>query len=443
MKTPPRHTRWPIILISQRFIVTCLATWVAAGCCAGRRTVAADLRQLEGRWVRVVTDLPASPATDALPAAFDAAVPQWLDFWQQPASKLDGWRITAYVMADRPFFQRRGLIPDALPDFPHGFQQGDKAWVVAQPSDYYTRHLLLHEGVHALAYRLFGGTGPMWFMEGTAELLATHSGEGADVRLPAIPESRDAAPHWGRIKVIDQRRRAGESLSVESVMRYRNMLHRDVEPYAWTWAVALLLQTYPQYRAELVAAAPRGADRSPQFTRTLYQNLLQQWPVLRAQWRVLVDELDYGYDAARNRVDLSHEAAVWNGRPLALEIAADRGWQSAGVRLAAGTEIEITAAGRYTIGTDPKPWICEPQGVTIRYHRGNPLGMLLAAAVPVDPEPAATTAPLPIQPIGRGGRVRVDQESWLLLRVGDDPAELADNSGTVDVLARRIASDDG
>lgn len=119
-----------------------------------------ELRVVEGRYVRLISDVTESalaqnalqegrpPATNRLPVnlledwvrAFDAAVPQWCQFWQVPLERVDRWRVTMYVMGDKERFRREGLIPAAVPDFPHGYQWGDSAWVVLQPGDYYTRH---------------------------------------------------------------------------------------------------------------------------------------------------------------------------------------------------------------------------------------------------------------------------------------------------------------
>ena len=56
------------------------------------RVEAAGLRVLDGKYVRLVTDLPSGAAVDELPAAFDAAVPLWAAYFDVPAAKLAGAR---------------------------------------------------------------------------------------------------------------------------------------------------------------------------------------------------------------------------------------------------------------------------------------------------------------------------------------------------------------
>lgn len=395
-----------------------------------------ELRQLEGRHVRILTDLPSTPAIDEFPQVFDAAVPLWCEFWELPEDRVEGWRVTAYVMRDRELFRHRGLIPAELPDFPHGYQWGDSAWVQEQPADYYTRHLLLHEGVHALASHAFGGAGPPWFMEGTAELLSTHRWAGQKLALPVVPESKEAFPYWGRFKLMDQRRQDSGALSLVSVLRYSDTSHRQVEPYAWTWTAAVLFEMYPEYRAAMLAAARKGRDTTPSFTRDFVDSLGDGWDVAQSRWRVLIDGFDYGYDVRRHRLEIHRDDPLWDSGTLEKVVAADLGWQSVGVRIPAGVRVEIAAEGRCIIGQEPKPWVTEPQGVTIRYHRGWPRGRLLATLLPTRATSARTVDPLEVTGVGRSGEVTSTEESWLLLRVADGAGELADNSGGFDVTIR-------
>ncbi|QDV67131.1 hypothetical protein Poly24_08220 [Rosistilla carotiformis] len=396
---------------------------------------AAQTRQFSGRHVTIHTDLPASAALDQLPAAFDAAVPQWCEFFGVDPDRLADWHVTAYLMTSRDAFKQRGLLPDHLPDFAHGYQYGNSVWVVDQPSDYYTRHLLLHEGVHALMFQLFGGAGPAWYMEGMAELLATHRWSDGEIALPVIPESREAFPFWGRLKVIQSARDKGQALPIDAVMRYSHKAHRQVEPYAWSWGALTLLNMYPEYRTAAIAATDRAGQPPLQFTRNFYSELKDQWPQLQLRWRMLVDGLDYGFDPLRNRIDLTNFPATAEASTATkqLEIAADRGWQSSGIRVAAGQSIRITAEGRYTLGDDPRPWECEPQGVTIEYHRGHPLGMLLAAVAPTSDADATRMTNPQIVGVGREGTFVAEFDGMLLLRIGDDPAALADNRGSASV----------
>src|SRR6056297_423836 len=178
------------------------------GCWMGDVSLAwsQSFQQHHGQYIDLTTDLESAQEAKTLVESFDAAVDQWIEFWDLAPSAVDGWKIQAHVIRDKTAFVRAGRIPTRVPDFPFGYAMGNTVWVMAQPSEYYTRHLLLHEAAHALAFEQYGGAGPTWFREGTAELVATHAGKGDQIRTLQIPGDRDAVAHWGRFKKLNQLR---------------------------------------------------------------------------------------------------------------------------------------------------------------------------------------------------------------------------------------------
>ena len=118
-----------------------------------------------------------------------------------------------------------------------------------------------------------------------------------------------------------------------------------------------------------------------------------------------------------------------------VHVAADRGWQSTGYRVEAGRTYELKADGRFVIGheLDGTPWPCEPNGITLEYHAGRPLGMLLAAIDPGGDSNARFAAfEKPIS-VGLGTKFVAPQSGALWLRVNDSPARLGENKGEVRV----------
>ena len=85
--------------------------------------------------------------------------------------------------------------------------------------------------------------------------------------------------------------------------------------------------------------------------------------------------LTEGIDVERAAIDFIPGDFVSEQSPPAL-IKADRGWQSSRWRLEEGDTYRITAEGRVVLGSDPQPWVCEPQGVSIQYYRGKPRGTI-------------------------------------------------------------------
>ncbi len=174
--TPPPASRAPLEDLArqaaaQEFVLPAIEEGKVA---------AAGIRKLTGKHLTLYTDLPADtgPAVDELPRVFDAAVPLWCEYFGVDPAKPAEWKIVGSLMKDKERFLGAGLYSENLPPFPHGFSQGSQVWLYDQPSDYYRRHLLLHEGTHAFMNRWLGGAGPPWYMEGMAELLGTHQWSG-------------------------------------------------------------------------------------------------------------------------------------------------------------------------------------------------------------------------------------------------------------------------
>ena len=86
-----------------------------------------------------------------------------------------------------------------------------------------------------------------------------------------------------------------------------------------------------------------------------------------------------------------------------------------------------------SLATNPKPWISEPNGVTIRYHRGMPLGILLAVVRPSETVQGPSSFFKP-DVIGIGATIEPKQPGTLYLRINDFAGELADNSGAAEVV---------
>ena len=98
----------------------------------------------------------------------------------------------------------------------------------------------------------------------------------------------------------------------------------------------------------------------------------------------------------------------------------------------------MIATGSFTLADEPKPWISEPQGISIRYFQGRPLGMLLATIHDETSEgiqKAGTKhdSMLNVIPIGPKRRFKADFSGTIFFRVNDSFSELADNTGTVHI----------
>jgi hypothetical protein len=265
-------------------------------------------------------------------------------------------------------------------------------------------------------------------MEGIAELLATHRWEEGKLTLGWMPPDRESVPMWGRIRIVQDNVAAGRANPLFAVIEYSNRAHRHVEAYAWCWAAATLLDRHPRYQGRFRELYKHVLD--PQFTERFYRIMGDDWPELAEEFDLFAANLQYGYSVQRTAIDFTPGKSLPTGG-TEVTVAADRGWQNSGVRLEAGGNYQLTAAGRYQVNDEPRIWWCEPNGVSIRYYQGRPLGILLAAVRPDRLARGARSPLLDPIPVGLGTTLTPTQTGTLFLKINDSAAELTDNAGTL------------
>lgn len=407
-----------------------IAAWPAPRSIDEDRLAKAGLRVIDTEHATLVTDLASSPEVDVLPQLIDLALPHWKRRFRVSDKRVEEWRLRIYLMEDEAKFRALGLWPNQSQEFQHGLSLGYEVWVRQQPTDYYQRHLLLHEATHSFMSTLLGSCGPGWYMEGMAELCGTHSWDprSRELRLAVMPKSREASPHWGRVALIRNAVEEGKQLSIDVVMKINNRVVLPSESYAWVWALSAFLDRHPAYR-DRFRQAP-GWVLSENFDRRFRQMYAKDRAQLDEEWRLFISTLDYGHDIASEAIDFKQGQPLAAGGSQRVTLQANRGWQSTGVAVTAGQPVHITAEGRYVISHDPDgaPWPCEPSGVTLDYHAGHPLGELLAT---LDSGDGAFTD---WRPIGLAADYTPPATGTLYLRVNDAPNALADNEGTLSVV---------
>ena len=396
--------------------------------------VAADFRTLAGQHILLRTDVPADPEVDALPAVFDQAFEQWCKYFDVDADDYSNWRPKGILLrspASRERFVAAGIMPAGLWDFKSGYSQGLELWLYDQRSPYYRRHLLLHEGMHCFMNSILGGSGPPWYSEGMAELLATHKLHNGKLTVNYFPRNQKEVSKLGRIEMVREAISAGRALSLGDVAAYGDTAHRENEPYGWCWAAAAFLDGHPRFR-DRFRQLPKSLAKG-EFSKQISRSFAQDRALMAEEWQVYLANLDYGYDFTRMRLELAA------GEPLpakgaTIEVNADRGWQSSGIALEAGRKYHLSAEGRFQVMGKPKPWISEASGVSIRYVQGQPLGLLLGTVRPDDFD--ATQGKTPFakpQAIGTSAAFAPDQSGTLYLRINEAPGELVDNVGELSV----------
>jgi len=406
------------------------------------KILAQGIRTVQGKHLTLYTDMPVNADIQGLPKIVELAIPQWCEYFNIAAEKMASWKVTVCLIQDRKKFDAAGLIPASLPSFEHGYAFGNRLFINEQPSAYYRRHLLLHEATHAFMFENFSSAGPPWYMEGMAEFLATHAWDGTQLQLRQMPKMKEDVPFWGRIKIIKDQVVEQKGLMIQEIMNFGSDAQLRVDAYAWSWAACSFLDTHPAFQKTFREHRKNIGDSSPEFSLDLVKAYGDQWFQVRQEWQVFVMNMEYGFDIARESID------VVEVRPLELAAAvitvrADRGWQSTGLRVTAGMKLAIAATGRFVIHREDSteqpqgvPWESEAGGITIRYHRGQPLGKLLIALD--EPQQLGETGLANYGAVGEGGDFMIPSNGVLYFRVNDSPAELAANEGALQVTLQQV-----
>lgn len=398
----------------------------------------AGLRVLEGEHLVLVTDRPVreGDGVDDLPRIFDEAFDVWCGHFGIAHARQRRWLVIGCLMVDSERFRGAGLLPadGTLPVFKNGFCLGGKFWMMDQSSPAYRRHLLLHEGVHAFTLTILQSSAPTWYTEGIAEYLATHrldrAADGSARFIPTpIPLEAGDVEQLGRIEKVRALRAAGDCPSLADVFATPPANHHALDSYAASWAAVALLAGHPAH-TDVFRACERGPlDGS--FTKRL--EAAAGWDAARAarDFDAFTDDLDYGYDFARSAIDWSA------GRPLqgphACTVAADRGWQNSGWRLSQGQRCSLRATGRVKVGQASACLLeSEPNGISLEWYRGRPVGRLLAAQWVEQPTDGGRPR-FVVLAEGAAGEFTAATDGPLYLKINESPGRLADNAGTLTV----------
>ncbi|MFH5803139.1 hypothetical protein [Alienimonas sp. DA493] len=392
---------------------------------SNERLAAFGLTRIDGDRLTVVTDRPEHG--EDLPGLIDAAWPAWVDYFGEPPPRRDGEPdgplMIAFLMEEPDRFRSAGLFPDDLPPFLTGRQRGRRFWMYDVEEDYFRRALTLHEATHVVMGLHVDrrDAGPLWYLEGMAERFGAHRlAPDGTLTVRVVPGEEAAVGGWNRIERVRADAAAGAVPSLREIANLSDADFLDGErAYAWAWALAAFLDGHPAYAETFrtLAEPGRRGDLSA------FDPVRRQ---LEAEWPAFVTELVPNYDVAANAARFAPPP------PGPVEVAADAGWQHAGVRVQRGDRVRVSAEGRFTLADQPKPWESTADGVSIDYHRGRRIGELQAAVLADAPAPPVGLAE-PI-PVGADGVVVAPRAGTLYLRINDRPDRRADNRGGVSAV---------
>ena len=395
--------------------------------------------------------------------SYDAAVPQWCEYFGIDVKRARHWKLRAFLLqgADKTQrFEQAKLFTEKLPPFAAGYQKYHNIYLFDQPGPYYTRHLLLHEGTHAFMEWFLNGYGAPWYSEGMAEKLAVHKRTEDSIKLNYRLPSRDEAPYWGRVKLIKDEYAAGDAMTLSDVLAIPGEAFRNVRYYAWAWAGCEFFDNHPLTKQAFRELKKSAALPPEQFTTDFKEKLKPNWDQLVKDWAIFIEEMDYGVEIQRSRIIAAADLDKANPVAHHYSIQTDHGWQQTRLTVKSGDRLKIQSSGRFTVsqtvaprttaddkpatsGEKTYPWYCESNGVTLEYYRGKPLGMLTAGVLFLDSERENTKGALgwrviPIPAAGPEREITIPADGVLCFRINESPAKLDDNKGALDVRCQRL-----
>lgn len=410
-----------------------------------QRAAELGIQRYESHRLVLYTDIDPDVAA-TLPPLIDQAYEAWTEYFGPlpPDRAGSEYRMTGYIMRDKDRFRAAGMLPEeALRTLEHGLHRGAEFWMNEQEYDYYRRHLMIHEGTHCFMTVMPDVRLPLWYLEGMAELFGTHrlNADGT-VEFRVMPDDPRDYVGFGRVEMIHEELADGKPRSVAGVLglSLEEFAESRTAPYAWSWAFCKFLDAHPRYTHRF-----RDLGRhleGDQFNLLLESTFEADWSILAVEWDHFAHTLAYGYDIARSAIDFQRGAPLSGPDPATVELRSDVGWQPSGVWLESGETYAVAVDGEVVLANEPRPWISEPQGVSIEYAGGRPIGRVVAA-IQSDQPPAddGTGSLLETIDVGRSVVFSPRVSGTLYLRVNDAWNRLADNSGTYRVTILKDSVD--
>lgn len=273
-----------------------------------------------------------------------------------------------------------------------------------------------HEAVHAYCGHAFGGTGPVWYSEGMAEVgnywVENDKSVTADPRIIRYLQSGEVRP-------------------LDSIVNNPLETTGDSwQNYAWRWALCHLLGFNENYTARF---KPLGLALLARRDVDFWQVYGTQSEEIEFEYQLFLADMQPGY-----RCDLC--SWDWKTKSRGLQgsakvqavIRADRGWQASRLKLFAGTTYAYEAEGEWTLGPggdgdaqgDEAPG--EPGDDPELTADGDDTGRgRLIGVIFSDYE---LSEPFDL---GTAGEFRAETDGELFVRCRDEWGQLGDNEGQV------------
>lgn len=396
------------------------------------------LRVIKSKHLILVTDAPLAEVQD-LPPLADALFAELERQLGSLKPDLNGkdFQITGYVMGAKERFEEAGVLPPESIVIRHGRHIGYQFWMNNQTLPYYRRHLLLHEFIHCFMMCEHGMADipPLWYTEGIAEYFATHelSTDIRSTRFGILPPTLEGYEGWGRITELqtNMKELTANPTQWQSLMSLERVRHpndnnftTDLQ-YSQAWALVWLIRNHPELKPHFLAM---NAARTRREFRDAEKSVPAEiWQKMAIIWPLFLTSLTEGFQTEHSfpSLDVAASKPSASGK---FAVQSNQEWQAIGVALKRGTTVQLNCSGRYAVHDKPRPWISEPQGITIDYVYGRPLGEITALLVA--PDGSVCSARIPV---GRESSITAPVDSELWLQINDSADSRSDNSGSASV----------
>ena len=276
-----------------------------------------------------------------------------------------------------------------------------------------------------------------------AELLGVHQWKDNLLQLNYRLRNREEAEYWGRVKRIRSELNTENELNLEDILNIPPAGFNDVRYYAWAWAGCEFFQNHPKTK-QIFSTLPqiKNLDQS-RFNREFLDSIKNHLDVLKRDWQLFINEIDYGYSVSRGCLS---EATLSSGRFGAsrtkFQISAERSWQVTELKVRQGERLRVESSGEFVVGQSSPltPWKCQSNGITIQYYRGRPLGRLQVGILNRDAKTSKQQIKGLLNPldIGISGVISAPTNGVLCFRINESPAFLRDNRGALEVVIEKL-----
>jgi len=386
----------------------CTAAWAQAP-----REVLRAPADYRSTHVLLHTDLPPDDARTLL-ARFETILGLIAKYWGQPLAgeiecfvvdQLDAWPADALSPLGRAKIANRSGVTTTQTASRRGRFVRGKSVVYSTAANSTPQH----EIVHAYCGQTFGGTGPLWYSEGMAELgQFWQEGErGVQVKQHML-DYLHSLPGLSAREIVADDAADGEA-------KGNAQTGDSWQAYARRWALCHLLVNNENYAGRFRALGLNYlTGAKPRFEEVFASQLDE----IDFELREFTAHVGQGYRADLCRWDWQRKFQDPQRTPVSARILAQRGWQPSGALLKEGQTYSYSASGNWRSEADAE--------ATTAAGDASGHGQLEGAVLQDFQlgEPFA---------LGASGTFRAPENGRLYLRCRDDWNALADNTGFVNV----------